>query len=271
MIAVELRRAFANRLFVAALCIGTVIAIAQLVTVVVPYGIGEEWAVWRAGSKGYYPNSVFNSWMGATSYSLWSVLFFFLLPLLACLPYADSLYTDLKTGYVANAVTRGGLNGYLRAKVCAVFLAAGAVGVVPQLVNLLGTTMLVPALHPEVSAGTFFVSPSSMLADVFYAAPWLYTACFLVLCFIVCGLMACASLVFAFLVSNRFMVLVSPFLVCAISFFALGSAAGYAPINLLNPAQAYSVELPCVAAVYGAVALGEGVFLARRFRRFEAL
>lgn len=271
MIAIELRRAFANKLFVAALAVGIALALAQLVTVVVPYGLSDEWAFWRAGSKGFYPNSLFNSWMGATSYSLWSVLYFFLLPLIACLPYADSLYTDLKSGYAANVVTRKGAKQYFRAKTLAVFLTAGTVSVVPQLINLLGTALLVPIFQPEPSAGTFFVASSAMLADMFYAAPWAYTAFFLLLAFVVCGLMACSCLLFAYLVANRFMVLIAPFLVCAIAFFALGSFAGYSPINLLNPAQNYTVELPIVLVVYGALALAEVGFVVWQCRHFEAL
>ncbi|MCB7039067.1 hypothetical protein [Eggerthella sinensis] len=271
MIAVELRRAFANKLFAAALAIGLALALAQLVTVVVPYGLGSEWAFWRAGSKGYYPNSIFNSWMGATSYSIWSVLYFFVLPLVACLPYADTLYSDVRSGYAANVVVRGGASRYFSAKALAVFLTAGTVGVAPQLLNLLGTALLVPALQPEPTAGTFFVSSGAMLADLFYSSPWLYTAFFMALCFAVCGLVACSCLVFSYLVANRFMVLVAPFLVCAIAFFALGGLAGYSPINLLNPAQVYSVQLPIALAILGAVALLEAVFLAWRCRNFEAL
>ncbi|MEG0666686.1 hypothetical protein [Gordonibacter sp.] len=271
MIAVELRRAFANKLFVAALAIGLALAIAQLVTVVVPYGLGGEWSFWRTGSKGFYPNSLFSSWMGATSYSLWSVLYFFVLPLTACLPYADSLYADVRGGYAANIVSRGGAGRYFRAKVIAVFLTAGTVGVVPQLVNLLGTALLVPTLQPEPSAGTFFISSSAMLGDLFYSSPWLHTAFFMVFCFVICGLMACSCLVFSYLVANRFMVLIAPFLTCAIAFFALGGLAGYSPINLLNPAQGSTVELSIVLVVYGVLALLEAVFLIWKCRRFEVL
>lgn len=271
MIAVELRRAFKNKLFIAALAIGVALAIAQLVTVVVPYGLSDAWAFWREGSKGAYPNSLFNSWMGATSYSIWSVLYFFVLPLTACLPYADSLYTDVRSGYAANVVSRGGVGRYFRAKVIAVFLTAGTVGVVPQLINLLGTVLLVPVLQPEPTAGTFFVGSGAMLADLFYSEPWLYTAFFMVLCFVVCGLMACSCLVFSYLVANRFMVLVAPFLVCAIAFFALGGLAGYSPINLLNPAQFNTVQLSIVLVVYGALTLIEAAFLVWKCRRFEAL
>lgn len=271
MITVELRRAFASKLFVTALAIGVILALAQLVTVVVPYGLGSEWALWRAGSKGYYPNSIFNSWMGFTSYSIWSVLFFFMLPLAACLPYADSLYSDVRSGYIANVVTRGGAGRYFRAKALAVFLTAGSVGVVPQLLNLLGTAMLVPALQPEPSAGTFFISSSTMLGDLFYSSPWLHMAFFMALSFVVSGIVACSCLVFAYVAANRFMVQVAPFLVCAIAFFALGSWAGYSPINLLNPAQAYVVQLPVVLAVYGALAMAVASFVIWKCRRFEAL
>lgn len=273
MIAVELRRAFANRMFVGALGIGLVLAVAHIATVAVPYGLGDDWSFWRAGSKGHYPESLFNTWMGGTPYSLWPTLYFFLLPLLVCLPHADSLYADVKGGLAANVVVRAGAAPYFQAKALAVFLTAGAVGVLPQLANLLGTALLVPVLKPEPAAGTFFVGPDAMLADVFYSMPWLYIAFFLVLCFAVCGIVACSCLAFAYAMSNRFMVLVAPFLVSAIAFFALSSVglAGYSPMNLVNPAQAYAVGLPAVVAVYGALAVLEAAFLATRCRRFEAL
>ncbi|WP_080801318.1 hypothetical protein [Arabiibacter massiliensis] len=271
MITVELKRAFANKLFAAALAIGAALALAQIVTVVVPYGLGEEWAFWRAGSKGAYPNSLFDSWMGATPFSIWSVLYFFVLPLTACLPYADSLYADMRSGYAANVVSRGGAGRYFRAKAIAVLLTAGTVGVAPQLANLLGTALLVPILAPEPTAGTFFVFSGSLLADLFYASPWLYVAFFMALCFAVCGLVACSCLVFSYLVANRFMVLVAPFLACAIAFLVLGDLAGYSPINLLNPAQTHAVALPVVLIVYGALAAFEAAFLTWRCRRFEAL
>lgn len=271
MIAMELRRAFANKLFVAALAVGIVLALTQIVTVVVPYGLSDEWAFWRAGSKGAYPNSLFDSWMGATPFSIWSVLYFFVLPLTACLPHADSLFVDVKTGFVANAVIRGGAGRYFCAKVLAVFLSGGTVGVAPQLLNMLGTALFVPVFQPEPTAGTFFVSPSAMLADLFYSSPWLYTLFFMILCFVVCGFVACSCLVFSYMVSNRFMVLVTPFLVCAVAYVALGSLAGYSPINLLNPAQVYTVELPAVLIVYTVAAVVEAAFLVWRCRRFEAL
>ena len=156
-------------------------------------------------------------------------------------------------------------------KSAATFLSAGVVAVFPRLANLVGTAMFVPLLDPEPSAGTFFVSSSAMLSDLFYEAPWSYVALFAIIDFAACGILACSCLVFTYFFSNGFVVTAAPFILCVISHFALGGAQGYSPINFLNPAQVYSAQLSLVLAECMLLATAEAAFLAWRCRRFEAL
>lgn len=46
-----------------------------------------------------YPHGVFSKWIGGGN-SYWVVLYFALLPILAALPFADSLHADRRSGYV---------------------------------------------------------------------------------------------------------------------------------------------------------------------------
>lgn len=271
MIRAEIWRAFTGLPFLAAVGVGLLLCLAQTATVALPYGLGDEWSMLQSGWKGAYPSSVLNSWIGATPYSVWSALFFFAAPLLACIPHAGTLYSDLKSGLAANAVARCGTKRYMAAKGASVFLSAGTAVTAPLVANLAATAMLLPALAPEPSAGTFFTTSSSMLAGCFYSAPWLYVIFYLLFDFVVCGLIACSCLLFAFVASNKFVATVAPFILCVIAYFALGDAQGYCPINLMNPAQPYTAQAAPAAAGCIAAAVAMALFGAWRAHRLEVL
>jgi len=57
-------------------------------------------------AKGEYPLSLYNMWIGGQLGILQDSLYFFILPLLTVLPYADSLYTDKMSGYERNVLIR---------------------------------------------------------------------------------------------------------------------------------------------------------------------
>lgn len=273
MIKTECRRAFGGRLLAAALVAGLALTLAHLITVAVPYGTSDVWEVWRSGAKGAYPFSVYNTWMGGENSSAFTTLYYFLLPLLACVPFADSLYTDLTSGYAAQMISRTGRGTYCTAKVLAVALSAGTVVLVPLVVNFLGTLLFVPLLPPEAAAGIFFVGPSAAFADVFYEAPLAYCGLFALLTFCVAGIIACLCVALAPVMPNRFLVLVTPFLLCtATSFVLAGSGlAGYAPTEVLMPAPRFDVQPAVVAVAYGLIAGAEAVAIARHARTCETL
>lgn len=271
MIVAEIKRALSSTSFLIALGVGLLFALAHILTVAVPYAFDPDWSLVQAGSKGVYPNSLLNSWIGATPYALSTSLFFFALPLLVCLPHAGTLYTDLKSGFISSVITRCSIKDYLVAKAVAVFLSGGIIGIAPLLFNFLGTAMLLPALTPEPAAGIFNVPPTALLADLFYAQPWAYLLFFLVFDFILCGIIACSCFVFSFLVSNKFVVVVAPFLVCVITYFALGDASGYSPINLLNPSQSHIAQLIPTLASYVIIACAITLFVVWKYRRFEVV
>ena len=57
---------------------------------------------------GTHPLGVFQKWIGANWSSLYSWLYFMLLPLLLAIPYGGTFLEDIKTGYVKNVFTRIG-------------------------------------------------------------------------------------------------------------------------------------------------------------------
>ena len=102
MIRMEMKRAFHNRNFYIALIIGCGIAIGQYIQNVLPMIKYLPMDV----EKGVYPHSVFNKWIGGEYHTLWPMLFYFILPVLAALPHGDSYYQDIQSGYFKNICTR---------------------------------------------------------------------------------------------------------------------------------------------------------------------
>ena len=167
MIRMEMKRAFHNRNFYIALIIGCGIAIGQYIQNVLPMIKYLPMDV----EKGVYPHSVFNKWIGGEYHTLWPMLFYFILPVLAALPHGDSYYQDIQSGYFKNICTRTKKSSYLKAKAWAAFSSAFAVIIIPLFLNLLLASMTLPALPPEVSTGFFYVMDKNMGAELFLEHP----------------------------------------------------------------------------------------------------
>jgi hypothetical protein len=238
---IELRRAFKNPLLLIALAVGAAVALGQFIQVVLPAIPYLD--TYKAVSKGgiIYPHSVFNKWMGSDSTSVYSLLFYILMPILVTLPFADSFFCDRKSGYIKNVLIRTPKSRYYIAKYIAVFLSAGTAGIVPLLLNLGLSSAVLPSLLPQITDGTFPLMGTSMWAGLFYTHPYLYTGAYLAVDFVFFGLLACIALAVSFFAEYRFMVLLAPFLfyLFVLSFLNLTGLSLYSPFYFLRPNQPY--------------------------------
>lgn len=202
-----------------------------------------------------------------------TTLYFFLLPLLVCIPYADSLFIDRRDGYARSIVTRAPRRYLYAAKAVSVFLTAATVAVGPLILDLFLTALFFPAIIPIPSAGTFPIFEVSMWSGLYYSSPFLYTVCYLFLIALFSGLIANIALIFSYLVANRFLVLLAPFILCVFADFLLNSLGGlwfqFSPISFLRPDQPGAVSFSVVALEFVALAVLISVFLAIRARRDE--
>lgn len=92
---IEMKRAFLNRMFAASLLIGLAVCTIQIFAEVLPMQQYQQ----SLTQSDIYPHGVFSKWIGGGN-SYWVVLYFALLPILAALPFADSLHADRRSGYV---------------------------------------------------------------------------------------------------------------------------------------------------------------------------
>lgn len=255
MLKIELKRAFKSRAFLTAVVIGLVIALGQYFQNVLSMVKYLEMDL----EKGVYPHSVFNKWMGGEYYTLWPMLFYFILPVLASLPYGDSFYRDIQTGYVKNICIRVDKRRYLKAKLAAVSISGAVAVMFPLLLNLILAAVTLPSLQPEPSTGFFFLIDKNMWSSLCLYHPWLYCLFYILLDGIFGGLFACISLAGTLYVSGRFVVTILPFTVQMILYVLAMSFPPLSPVGYLSPAQPVAAQpwviLAETAAIVGAVFL----------------
>lgn len=239
MLKFELHRAFHHKFFLIALLIGTVIAVSHVFQNVLPM---YKYLLSTA-ADGLYPHSVFDKWIGGEGHSLQPMLFYLLFPLIAVLPFADSYFSDVQTGYMKNICTRTEKKNYCIAKYCATFISAGFVIVFPLVLNLILTACILPSVPPDPVAGTYGIWEFTTMGSIFLRFPYLYVLIYLLIDFIFGGLFACLSLVASFFVSNKFIVLLVPFVSYLFMYAVFGNSM-WNPAIFLSPFSRMNVTIP---------------------------
>lgn len=201
---IEIKRSLKNKMMLVAILLGCAISISHAIQYVFVKDVYDSSIIWC-------PESVYYNWLGASSFPMQSYLYYLILPILAVLPAGTLLYDDLKSGYVKNVFIRTKKRNYFIAKYVAVFLSGGIAFVLPLILNLILTSMWLPALIPEPIIG---IGPSltSVGYEIYYSHPLIYNCLFLIVDFIFAGSMASISLLVAYFVEHKFVVLMSPFI-----------------------------------------------------------
>ena len=168
---IELSKAFRNGWFVVALIIGCVFGLGCAAL----YAIPSVFSTFVPNpDKFYHPTSqsCFNAWISVDTTS-WALLFYQVIPLLCVIPYAWSFASERKNGYISHAYTRVGRGDYFFAKYIAVFLSAGAIAVLPQVLNLVMLACFFPGYVPSIQDANYYapVFWQSIGSILFYNAP----------------------------------------------------------------------------------------------------
>lgn len=235
MLRIEFSRALKNKYLLFSILLGSVVTISHFAQNVIPI----QKFISLDLEHGVYPSSVFDKWIGESLGTMQPMLYYLLLPILAALPFADSFFLDMKTGYIKNVFIRAKKSQYYIAKYFSVFVAAGIAVLVPLLLNLALTASILPSLVPEPTTGTFALREPNMGSSIFYTHPYIYTFLYLAMDFVFAGLLAGIALSISFFVSNRFIVMLSPF-IGYLTFYAFTTLIGYpilCPVAFLQPSQ----------------------------------
>ena len=207
----EIKRAFNTIGMKLALLVGCALSIWHVITVIMPISEGQNYELSaNAIDDLYVPISLFSTWMGNELFPIQSYIFYLILPLLAVLPFGSSFFEDIKSGYIINVCTRVEKKIYFKAKYLAVFLSGGVAVVAPLLLNLVLSSMFMPAFIPDNgTVGT--ISPTTMAYEVFFTHPLIYVLMFIVIDFIFAGVIATLALSYTYFTEHRFGVMIVPF------------------------------------------------------------
>jgi ABC-type transport system involved in multi-copper enzyme maturation permease subunit len=264
---IEMSRGLSSRGMRLSLLVGLLIALTHIAMIVLPM-LAYQDAYLQYPNKMLNPHNVFSKWMGGESYSLQSYLFFLIAPILATLPFADTFFTDRKSGYIKNIYTRVSKRRYLMSKYLAVFLCGGLAVVLPLVVNLGVTAVILPSHLPEIVTSVYTIDATAVLGDLFITQPYLYILIYLLLDFVFYGLLATVALDISFVVENRFVVLLTPFLLY-LFLQALTTLTRWQQVNpmvIYHPSQGMTPHssLPIMLGIIAGLALvTAGIYFAR--------
>ncbi|MDD4369589.1 MAG: hypothetical protein PHD56_00695 [Anaerostipes sp.] len=159
----------------------------------------------------YFPETMFQKWIGGFVFPLQSFLYYLMLPFIGVLPGGATFYEDMESGLISNICLRCKKSKYLLAKYIAVFITSGVAFSVPLIVNLLFCVAHFPALVPEAFTN---IGPSGnfLFFSLYFSNPWGYLILFLILGFLFAGGTACIALPVSFYVKHKAGVLLTPFI-----------------------------------------------------------
>jgi hypothetical protein len=155
---------------------------------------------------------------GYRIWMLWYSLTFFiyLAPLLAAIPYSDSLLTDRRYGFLKNILTRCRFSYYMSAKILA-NMAVGALAVsLPVALNILYCFLVVKVKGPILVIGsssftTYPDAPMGALGYIFASQPWQYLAFLIALAAVFGAAYATFGLAVSTWVNNTYVTMAAPF------------------------------------------------------------
>lgn len=208
---IELKRAYKKKTFFLSILLGIVIGIIEFVVEVLPLSARlDEYLSYDKQMNDI--SWLFSSWLGGHLTSIYSYVFFLLIPIIAILPFAASGFEDVKSGFVQNIVIRVNKKKYYLAKYTAVFLTGGTSVVVPLIFNLALSATVLPSVLPQKNSSTFALYGTHVGTELFFNHPYGYIFVYLLLDFVFAGLIATVSLVMGLIAEHKFEVLFAPFI-----------------------------------------------------------
>lgn len=241
MIGNEIKRAICSKGMLLAMIVGNTLWIAYGITMRI-YSYNAEKSFEELKEKGIdvyitmSQNSPFDIWMFGHM-NKYFLVFMYLFPILAALPFAASYCSEKKSGYEKNVVTRTSRKNYLRSKYWATFISGGISVAVPFFLSFMWIFTMMKYRDPISASQAPMVSGTSFMCILYFTHPFIYCFVFLVAIFVFGGFLATTSLSISQLTGNFFTVILTPFMVTMFleSIFMGNTLMRYLPINFLAP------------------------------------
>ncbi len=242
----EIKRAFHEINFKLSILIGQMIVLLDLCTFYAKYKNSDSVILLQA-------------WIGTDFQFAYNSLFYILLPLLACMPYAGSYFTDMQSGYEKNILLKIERKKYIVAKMIAVYCSASFCVVVPLLTNLFLLAGLFPDQLPNLLAfNTANIIDYNIFPALFYTRPVGYCLVFILLAGLFAGVFGMISVAISKWCRSSFSVIMFPFVLYIVTdtFFSYQQGNSVAIMEMLNPIQKYIVTYKGLIVNYLVLVIG---------------
>lgn len=170
----ELWKAIHNRMFLIALTIGILICMLDVLQNGEMVQRLSEKIIGSSGNKSFAGISLFTCWIPVNGHTFGNVLFYFIWPILAAMPFGWSYAQERRDGTYYQIVSRSGKKTYFIAKYIAVLVSGGLVIAIPVIWNLLISALICPAVVPKVIMSINSVFNGWFLSELYYTHPWAY-------------------------------------------------------------------------------------------------
>lgn len=236
----EIRRAFGSTGTKVSFVLGNLIVFLDLFAFCQQYGAPEQ-------------KILIQAWIGTDFQFAYNSLFYIVMPLIACLPFAGSYYQDISDGYDKNLCIHISRKQYLVAKCIAVYVSSFVSVSFPLLANLFVVAGLYPNFMPEKLT---FLSAAILDRDrfslLFHEYPVFYCLVFILIAGFFAGTLGLISVAFAKYCKSQFTAVTIPFVFYILTGVLMVNRDGrsIAVMEIVNPLQRYATTTKQMCGVY---------------------
>lgn len=219
LLKIELERALKNKWFYICLLIGFAIVAKDIYSVA--YNTRKYYYLDVNDAVYQFPGT-YCKWMVTNCSSMYKMLHL-IFPLLISVPYSYTIYSDIKGCYVGNIISRTDKKLYYGSKLITQFITGFLIVFIILTTSFIATAAFLPLEHPTKASFTYGVHPDVRLGRLFYTKPFLSACLYIILEALTFGVIGCISFVFAYILTNGIIVMLSPFIIYYAE-FVIGSA-----------------------------------------------
>ncbi|MDE6852151.1 MAG: hypothetical protein K2J67_06635, partial [Lachnospiraceae bacterium] len=186
-------------------------------------------------------------------YTFFNQLYYYMIPILAVLPFGVSFLQDEESGYLKCIYTKRKKTTYLISKYVVTFLSGGIAAGLPYMGSFLLNATYLPAIVPNQIAQHTSIIDAMTLSDYYYSKPWIFYGAYLLAIMLAGGFLGVTALLVSFFVRNYLFVLCFPFLVY-LSWDYIAMEVGHKSYSihyLLNPLHHEAGVYIGINTVYG--------------------
>ncbi len=254
LLKIELERAFKNKWFYITLLIELVLVLVDIATVVLPVRMAYE-DFYIPLRDNQIPGA-YCLWMAAHCSPVYKLLHL-MFPLLISIPYTYTIYNDKKSNYIYNITCRISKKKYYISKLITQFMVGTLVVAFCLTSSFILTAMVLPLENPTLGSFEYAFTNHNVFSTIYYKHTFLAVILFIILESLVFGIIGCIGFVFAYLMNNVIMVMLSTFIIYYMDFIISNLCGRYGSLMLAskvaiiykNWAAGFVIELLIIVVV----------------------